>query len=184
MNCKHCCIACGVISFDSVTTVMGCCTPFAFSVCKMFLTVIRWFFARVLAIKILTIHIRIFWKAGWFSSLVAPLVFLWLSTVGSTWKLDRRLSCSQTLQFILIIYARGFVVSVARQNIQTSYYRNIINSVPLLLITWNMSTLKDRAKAKGRGLHLTLYLAIVPSSMRICTMMIAYVNYIFLYRQR
>lgn len=107
MNCKHCCIACGVISFDSVTTVMGCCTPFAFSVCKMFLTVIRWFFARVLVIKILTIHIRIFWKAGWFSSLVAPLVFLWLSTVGSTWKLDRRLSCSQTLQCILFVCARS-----------------------------------------------------------------------------
>lgn len=101
-------------------------------------TVIRWFFTLVLAIKILTRHIRIFWKAGWFSSLVAPLVFLWLSTVGSTWKLDRRLSCSQTLQRILFVCTRGSCF-VAERIIQTSYYGNILQSVPSLLIMWNIS---------------------------------------------
>lgn len=40
--------------------------------------------------------------------------------------------------------------------------QNIANSVPSLRKS-NVPTFKDRAKAKGR-LHLTLYLAIIPSS--------------------
>jgi len=148
MNCRHCCIACGVISFDSVTTVMGCCIPFAFSVCKKlisqrWLRTKRWSRARIFT---LTRHIRIFWKAGWFNSLDAPLVFLWLSIVGSTWKLDRRLSCSQTLQKRVPVCEMRY-----RWSIQTLYLQNIANSA--LLRNWKVPTLKDRAKAKGTAFN-------------------------------
>lgn len=68
-------------------------------------SILRLYLYFIIIVNQLTVHSLMLWKAGWLSSLKAapPLFFLWLSTLGNTWKLDLLFNCSQTLRAINLL---------------------------------------------------------------------------------